>query len=146
MTQLAEDHDLRFHIQGRKVYLTQLFLDWEVKVRRIPQAWEMPASWGPTPADVASGLCFRHQTSTAHAPQHEVLRMGEEDVDDIDSDAERWLDTGEDFDDEFLDEEDLDLDANGLSDEEGGVDDYDLGYVVSSPLGPRSSKKVRYEY
>ncbi|KAF9231223.1 hypothetical protein BU15DRAFT_82681 [Melanogaster broomeanus] len=63
--------------------------------------------------------------------------MGEEDVDDLNSDAgsfgrmtERWLDTGEDFEsdiDEFLDEEDLDLDVSGFSDEEGHIDDFNFG-------------------
>ncbi|KIK75004.1 hypothetical protein PAXRUDRAFT_60330, partial [Paxillus rubicundulus Ve08.2h10] len=49
---LDADHDLHFHIQACRTYLTQLFLDWEVKVHCIPQAWEMPVCWGPTPADL----------------------------------------------------------------------------------------------
>ncbi|KIK78156.1 hypothetical protein PAXRUDRAFT_164741, partial [Paxillus rubicundulus Ve08.2h10] len=57
---------LYYDLHGCRTYLTQLFLDWEVKACYIPQVSEMPVHWGPTPADLASGLCFHHQASTDH--------------------------------------------------------------------------------
>ncbi|KIJ68878.1 hypothetical protein HYDPIDRAFT_57336, partial [Hydnomerulius pinastri MD-312] len=46
------DDDLRFHLECHRAYLSQLFLDLEGKVRHISWAWDMPSSWGPTPANI----------------------------------------------------------------------------------------------
>ncbi|KIK76958.1 hypothetical protein PAXRUDRAFT_168284, partial [Paxillus rubicundulus Ve08.2h10] len=129
---------LYYYLHGCRTYLTQLFLDREVKVCHMPQAWEMPVCWGHTPADLASGLCFHHHASTAHVLQYEDLGMSEEDVDDMYSDDslgenyERWMGIGEE----------LGLEVNEASDEGEDMDGFDLGYLVSSPLGPHSSTRV----
>ncbi|KAF9237934.1 hypothetical protein BU15DRAFT_88535 [Melanogaster broomeanus] len=52
------DEDLHFHVECHKSHLINLFLDIEGKVRLIPQAWDMPVSWGPTPADIMRVTSF----------------------------------------------------------------------------------------
>ncbi|KAF8841615.1 hypothetical protein BDN67DRAFT_989616 [Paxillus ammoniavirescens] len=41
------DDIVHFHVQAYKMYLAQIFLDWEGKIHHIAGAWEMPMSWGP---------------------------------------------------------------------------------------------------
>ncbi|KAF9233660.1 hypothetical protein BU15DRAFT_90255 [Melanogaster broomeanus] len=99
------DEDLHFHVECHKSHLINLFLDIEGKVRLIPQAWDMPVSWGPTPADIMRPSDFMEMVD--EEDDNEMMVGEDEDEDILYSEVDSWQSNEDLVEFDMTDEEEL---------------------------------------
>ncbi|KAI6143510.1 hypothetical protein EDD17DRAFT_1781808 [Pisolithus thermaeus] len=132
-----EAENYKYHLKAHKHTLLAVYVDWKEKVQHIPHAWVPSENWGPTVEDVANYLApASHTPSVEDGAEHPTDDFSE----GYESDAVGALSEGDD--ELLLGIEEMALeegcnmgqsDEEGLTDDEGWLEDVGNGYLPSSP-------------